>query len=512
MRLQNHYHRDACNNLDIIAKREAKYLKNVMTQIQTIYKPPTNRRRGLIDGIGSIAKTLFGTMDANDEKHINEQLNLLENKQQTLQHVVRTQIKVVNNTIAHIEKLENIIDRNEKLLQKRVTVYTERAEINEHFIIITAVITELIRDAENTIEYLTYIRKGAMHPKLMPIETIITHLKEATQQLQPGMYFPFKIHAEDWLAIEEYTKISAFYDKRNVYTILRFPLITQPSYDIINVITFPVPMNNNIFTVTEINNKIIAIDKEKLTYLRITESDLKNCIEINSQYTCENTIPIYRMNQNAPCEIQMYTLSRQHNCNTQLISSKNAIWTTLRQPHTWLYATATDQQITIQCDNRHEQKRIIKNTGKITLKGKCKLTTTDMTLQSIKTVYETSVETYLPEINITLLQIYKTHDNDTLENVTLHRTELIKLKNKLEELNNNLQDNEQNFFVQKQFVYPMATSGIITIIIIAIVTYIIIKNKKRKIKRPSVRIYDEEPRISYGLPRPILKRSLSTRF
>ncbi|KAM0736939.1 hypothetical protein ACS0PU_000032 [Formica fusca] len=82
----------------------------------------------------------------------------------------------------------------------------------------------------------------------------------------------------------------------------------------------------------------------------------------------------------------MYTLSRQHNCNTQLTSSKNAIWTTLRQPHTWLYATATDQQITIQCDNRHEQKRIIKNTGKITLKGKCKLTTTDMTLQSIKTV------------------------------------------------------------------------------------------------------------------------------
>ncbi|KAM0726187.1 hypothetical protein ACS0PU_008268 [Formica fusca] len=72
-------------------------------------------------------------MDANDEKHINEQLNLLENKQQTLQHVVQTQIKVVNNTIAHIEKLENIIDRNEKLLQKRVTVYTERAEINEFY-------------------------------------------------------------------------------------------------------------------------------------------------------------------------------------------------------------------------------------------------------------------------------------------------------------------------------------------------------------------------------------------
>lgn len=40
-----------------------------------------------------------------------------------------------------------------------------------------------------------------------------------------------------------------------------------------------------------------------------------------------------------------------------------------------------------------------------------------------------------------------------------------------------------------------------------------LKNKKKHTKRPSVRIYEEdEPRMSYGFPKPILKRSLSTRF
>ncbi|KAL6417619.1 hypothetical protein ACFW04_014422 [Cataglyphis niger] len=224
-----------------------------MTQIQTIYKP-TNRRRGLIEGLGSIAKSLFGTNDANDEKYINEQLDLL-NRKQIIQHVAKNQIKILNNTTAHIEQVEDIINWNEKLLQQRVTVYTERAEINAHFIIITAVIAKLIRDAEN--------------------------------------YFPFKIHAKDWLAIDEHTTISAFYDKRNVYTILQFPLITQPSCDIIKIITLPVPIHNNTFIVTQINNNIFAVDKEKLTYLRVTENDLRNCIKQNAKYTCENAILIY---------------------------------------------------------------------------------------------------------------------------------------------------------------------------------------------------------------------------
>jgi len=46
-------------------------------------------------------------------------------------------------------------------------------------------------------EYLTYIQKGSMHPKLMPTDEIIAQLKKATQQLPQGLYFLFKVHAED---------------------------------------------------------------------------------------------------------------------------------------------------------------------------------------------------------------------------------------------------------------------------------------------------------------------------
>jgi len=83
-------------------------------------------------------------------------------------------------------------------LQAKIIKYLTREELNEQSIVHIAM-SDLLCDAENLhniIEYLTYIRQGAMHLKLMPID-IIQQLKEATQQILQGLYFPFKVHNED---------------------------------------------------------------------------------------------------------------------------------------------------------------------------------------------------------------------------------------------------------------------------------------------------------------------------
>jgi len=54
-----------------------------------------------------------------------------------------------------------------------------------------------------------------------------------------------------------------------------------------------------------------------------------------------------------------------------------------------------------------------------------------MTIQSKEVIFETDIETYLPELNITLLRDQKTiiQDNDTLQSLTQHGIKLSKLQN-----------------------------------------------------------------------------------
>jgi len=54
-------------------------------------------------------------MDADDKQLINEQLTLLHNTNKTTQHALKNHIKIINS-IAHIDKLENTIKKNEKIL------------------------------------------------------------------------------------------------------------------------------------------------------------------------------------------------------------------------------------------------------------------------------------------------------------------------------------------------------------------------------------------------------------
>jgi len=103
------------------------------------------------------------------------------------------------------------------------------------------------------------------------------------------------------------TKIykNVYYDKPDIYTIFRFPIIAYPTYKIIKIIALPVHNHKNIFTFVKINYSLLTIDKEN-HHMLPDRDKLQTCVKDVITYTCDQNLPIYYAEADAPCEVQVY--------------------------------------------------------------------------------------------------------------------------------------------------------------------------------------------------------------
>jgi len=129
-------------------------------------------------------------MDVEDAERIDEQIKLLQNKQQIIQHATKTQIKILNATIGHIKSLEETLKYNEDRItnvmtriQKQIINIVHREDVDEHLLLLNTIMTDLINDIEDVIDFLTYTKYGIILTHLLPIEKIMTELREANYEL-----------------------------------------------------------------------------------------------------------------------------------------------------------------------------------------------------------------------------------------------------------------------------------------------------------------------------------------
>ncbi|KYN12203.1 hypothetical protein ALC57_15635 [Trachymyrmex cornetzi] len=475
--------------LKIFEKNNEK-LSTSLNQLKIVYKA-TQNKRGLIDAIGTVSKTLFGTMDADDAKQIYEQLQLLEGKEQMLQHVAKNQLKIINATIDHIDHLRKAVAYNKNLLANITTKmelqldkYTHREDLDEYFQIILAILTDLLTDVDKTEDYLVTAQHGILRTNYLLLEHIVKELREVASQLTKGLHFPFQIKLENWHAIQKHMLINAFVMDNDIFTILKFPIIAYPTYKIIRVTPLPVYEQLNVFKFIKVVHSIIALDRENNHYTLLNENELKECILDMNMYTCERTFPIYQIQSDAPCEVQIFENmpGQFQNCEYGRVLASTTLWITPSEERTWLYSTLNNQECTVIC-NGLEEKMEISKTGKIKLKGDCKLTTSDIILKTKSRLETRYIQTHLSEFNLTL-NIEKENNFDLprhtlLKKVIGNTEELTKLSLNLNELDEYL-NNNQSMFNSKYFIYPVG-SGIL-VIVLASVIGVAFWIKKKKLK------------------------------
>ena len=127
--------------------RDSNLLKQASILCDEIYHnieqvAPKNKRvkRGLINGLGTVIKYIFGNPDANDLEKINNYLNLLEQQRQK-------DIVTFNNTITIINKISKNINNNTDIINRNLqNISTTLGQQSKQLNLFEAVITLIIQE------------------------------------------------------------------------------------------------------------------------------------------------------------------------------------------------------------------------------------------------------------------------------------------------------------------------------------------------------------------------------
>lgn len=248
---------------------------------------PTSRvKRGLIDGLGSIIKTISGNLDANDGAHYDQAISDLENTQKTIVQKLNREISLTTAVIENFNKTVTLIQTNQKSISSGLNKirsklnklifdlddYLESKDILDQISVLLDVISQLLSDIENA---LTFARLGTAHSSILKIDELESMLKIASMH-----------YSSDQLVLPntqnnvhryyDLLKIEAYFSGSKIVFLVHFPIAYRNAFSYYHLYSIP---NKNSTT-------IVPPD----TYLIMNENFYQYasmpCIDLQSIYYC----------------------------------------------------------------------------------------------------------------------------------------------------------------------------------------------------------------------------------
>ncbi|XP_076674658.1 uncharacterized protein LOC143372393 [Andrena cerasifolii] len=290
--------------------RVTKFLTYVQ---QTISSAP-KQRRGLIDGLGYIGKSLFGLMDSEDRKIINDQIDFLKRQDSRLKNTIKGQMQIVRANAELLNETIHNVQENEKtllnttwqiqyLLQQTTDITRFRETIDENLILINSVAETLLRDTQDLLEFIMDIKKGVLNPQLMPPAQIRTYLTSALAHIPQGLDFPIGIKLENMHVLYDILTLSAFSDTKSITVVLDIPLLSAKKFKLSKVHPVPTKVNDSFYAYIEPLDSYVVLDTSVQDYIQLSKQDLTECKTINELYLCTSNHPMFKAIPYGRCEV-----------------------------------------------------------------------------------------------------------------------------------------------------------------------------------------------------------------
>lgn len=242
---------------------------------------PIRNKRGLIDGLGSIIKSISGNLDYTDAIKYNKAINILQNNEKKMELEFNNHMSLTKEwMLNHSHLLENVAENQKKIIQVIDRIVCENntdmgkySRLVQYILMLSDSIESLYEEINKLEINLAFIRASSTPHSILSLGS----LRNMLDRLR-------KIYAkEEVLDIElrEYydiMKIGYFYVGNKIILVFKVPLILPVTYNFYKLSI--IPNKNHLALIPA--QPFIAIHGIDFLYIEA------ECPKTNSWYLCED--------------------------------------------------------------------------------------------------------------------------------------------------------------------------------------------------------------------------------
>lgn len=382
------YRNEFYNSFNFIKNYEDKIVKQ-LSQINPKFEA-VREKRGLVNGLGNIIKSLTGNLDDEDAQRYDRAINHLTNNQNKIKMILKEQISLLDKSTEDFKEIAKNLTHNQRVLETRVSVIQgivknlQTKEIYSfQFSLIQTTLSQLITafqiiyDILEKIETaITFSKLNVFHNSIVEPNELLKAIQTISTEIKENK-LPFQATLEHILKFEKILEIKSYVKKNQVVFIIEIPIVEGKNYAYYHLYGLPTPSNPN-FKMIIPRSKYLILNEQKYAF-----SETK-CKEVDQdEFICHETNSIF-INNEMPCEIQILKFSKNISNCYQIPLRLQSVKIQKLCNNGWIIISPTEVIGTQQCGPIKEHLPL-KGTRLVEINSECELQVDNFQLRTQST-------------------------------------------------------------------------------------------------------------------------------
>lgn len=366
--LENKLPNDTYILFEIQISHLSSRLEKVTYQLESL--EPHRSKRGLIDGLGSVIKSLTGNLDYTDAIKYSNAIKNLENNQDKMNSQINNHISLSKEWMMHQASIISSIASNQIKINHTLHLLLDTDAYVQHSLIkyvklaqllniITDNIDDLSVELQRIENVLAFTRTASMHHSMIRVDTLKNMLEKLQHLYNKNQLLDMEIR-EYYDIIET----GSFYSGRQVVIVFKMPIVSPYTYELYKLPIAPNKANRILIP----PYPLVATNENFYVYIEA------ECPKYNTRYLCHEKLN-QRLRSDPDCIQELIHHQRlDHSCKPTPVTILREAIQELDDRH-YVAVFPEPTQVQLHCERKDYQ--TLKGSYLVTVPSQCSVRTKD---------------------------------------------------------------------------------------------------------------------------------------